>query len=471
MALNVENAACHGKPGQSWLVLHKTMPPDCGMCGCVLGGDTEMFEQFFKLRDNKTSAKTEIVAGVTTFLTMAYIIFVNPQILGTAKMPTDAVFAATCLASAIGCFLMAFVANYPIALAPGMGLNAYFAFGVVGGMGYSWQVALGCVFISGVIFFIISVLPIREWIVNAIPRSLKMAIAAGIGLFLALIALKNAGIVVGDRATLVTHGTLTSWPVLMAVLGFALIVALEYRKIMGGVIIGILVVTAVSIIAGEQKLVGVFDVPPSIAPVLLKMDLGGASKVGLVTVVFAFLFVDLFDNTGTLIALAHRGGFMRPDGTVPRLSRALISDSAAAMIGAALGTSTTTSYIESASGINAGGRTGLTAATVGVLFLLSLFVAPLATSIPGYATAPALLYVACLMARGLTEVEWGDLTESAPAVITAIAMPFTFSIADGIAFGFISYACIKLSAGRWRDIHPAVAILAVLFVIKYMVIS
>ncbi len=429
-----------------------------------------MLERIFKLSENKTNVRTEIVAGITTFLTMAYIIFVNPDILKAAKMPFGAVFVATCVAAAIGCFLMAFLANYPIALAPGMGLNAYFAFGVVGGMGYSWQVALGCVFISGVIFFIISVLPIREWIVNAIPKSLKMAIAAGIGLFLALIAFKNAGIVAGHQVTLVTHGKLTSWPVVMATLGFALIVALEYRRIMGGVIIGILAVTVVSILAGQQKFEGVFDVPPSIAPVFLQMDLAGAFSVGLVTVVFAFLFVDLFDNTGTLIALAHRGGFMRPDGTVPRLNRALMSDSAAAMIGAAVGTSTTTSYIESASGINAGGRTGLTAAVVGVLFILALFVSPLAGSIPAYATAPALLYVACLMARGLVEVEWDDITEAAPAVITAIIMPFTFSIADGIAFGFISYAGIKLVAGRYRDVHPAVGILAVLFVIKYVVI-
>ena len=298
-----------------------------------------------------------------------------------------------------------------------------------------------------------------------------MAIAAGIGLFLALIALKNAGIVVGNPATLVAHGKMTSWPVMMAVLGFAIIVGLEYRRIMGGVILGILVVTVISILAGHQKFAGILDVPPSIAPVFLQMDLAGALQVGLVTVVFAFLFVDLFDNTGTLIALAHRGGFMRPDGTVPRLRGALISDSAAAMIGAAVGTSTTTSYIESASGINAGGRTGLTAAAVGVLFLLALFLAPLAGSIPAYATAPALLYVACLMARSLTEIEWNDLTEAAPAVITAISMPFTFSIADGIAFGFISYAGIKIAAGRYRDVHPAVGILAVLFVIKYVVIG
>jgi adenine/guanine/hypoxanthine permease len=430
-----------------------------------------MLERTFELEKHATNGRIELLAGLTTFMTMAYIIFVNPAILEAAKMPFGAVFVATCVAAAIGCFLMAFLANYPIALAPGMGLNAYFAFGVVGGMGYSWQVALGCVFLSGVIFFIISVLPIREWIVNAIPKSLKMAIAAGIGLFLALIALKNAGIVVGDKATLVTHGQLTSFPVMMAALGFALIVALEYRRVMGGVIIGILAVTIIAIVAGQQKFEGIFDVPPSIAPVFLQMDLGGALQVGLVTVVFAFLFVDLFDNTGTLIALAHRGGFMRPDGTVPRLSRALISDSAAAMIGAAVGTSTTTSYIESATGINAGGRTGLTATTVGVLFLLALFVAPLAGSIPAYATAPALLYVACLMTRSLIEVAWDDITEAAPAVITALAMPFTFSIAEGIAFGFISYVGIKLATGRFSDIHPAVGILAVLFVIKYVVIG
>jgi adenine/guanine/hypoxanthine permease len=430
-----------------------------------------MLERIFKLSENKTNVRTEVVAGITTFLTMAYIIFVNPDILKAAGMPFGAVFAATCVAAAIGCFLMAFLANYPIALAPGMGLNAYFAFVVVGKMQFSWQVALGCVFLSGIIFFIISVLPIREWIVNAIPKSLKMAIAAGIGLFLALIALKNAGVVIGNPATLVTHGELNSFPVVMATLGFVLIVALEYRRVMGGVIIGILAVTIVAIALGRQKFGGVFDVPPSIAPVFLQMDLAGALNVGLVTVVFAFLFVDLFDNTGTLIALAHRGGFMRPDGTVPRLRGALIADSGAAMIGAAVGTSTTTSYIESASGINSGGRTGLTAATVAILFLLALFVAPLAGSIPAYATAPALFYVACLMVRSLTEVEWDDITEAAPAVVTAITMPFTFSIAEGIAFGFISYGAIKVATGRYRDVHPAVGILAVLFVIKYVVIG
>lgn len=430
-----------------------------------------MLEKIFKLSENKTSVRTEIVAGITTFLTMAYIIFVNPEILSKAGMPQGAVFVATCLAAAIGTAFMAFVANYPIALAPGMGLNAYFAFTVVLGMKYPWQVALGCVFLSGILFFILSVLPVREWIVNAIPRSLKMAIGAGIGLFLGIIALQSAKVVVANPATMIGPGELTSWPVILAALGFVLIVALEHRKVMGGVIIGVLAVTIASILLGQSKFTGVIAMPPSIAPVFLQMDIPGALHVGLVTVVFAFLFVDLFDNTGTLIGLAQRGGFMRPDGTVPRLRSALMSDSAAAMVGAALGTSTTTSYIESASGINAGGRTGLTALTVAVLFVLALFFAPLAGSVPSWATAPALLYVACLMMRGLTEVEWDDITEAAPAVVTALTMPFTFSIADGIAFGFITYAAVKLLAGRVREVHPAVAILAVLFVVKYAVIG
>ncbi len=430
-----------------------------------------MLENFFKLRENNTNIRTEVLAGITTFLTMAYIIFVNPDILSKAGMPRDAVFVATCVAAAIGTLLMAFLANYPIALAPGMGLNAYFAFGVVLGMNYTWQVALGCVFISGVIFLILSVLPVREWIVNAIPKSLKMAIAAGIGLFLALIALQGAKIVVDHPVTLVTHGDLKSWPVILAALGFVLIAALEYRKVPGGVIIGVLAVTVASALLGASKFEGVVATPPSIGPVFLQMDLAGALNVGLITVVFAFLFVDLFDNSGTLIALAHRAGFLQKDGTVPRLGRALIADSSAAMIGAAVGTSTTTSYIESASGINAGGRTGLTAVVVAIMFLLALFFSPLAGSVPPWATAPALLYVACLMAHGMIEIEWNDVTEAAPAVVTALAMPFTFSIAEGIAFGFITYTAIKIAAGRISDVHPAVGILAVLFVVKFAVIG
>ena len=430
-----------------------------------------MFDSIFKLNENRTTIRTEVLAGITTFLTMAYIIFVNPDILSKAGMPRDAVFAATCIAAALGCALMGFLANYPIALAPGMGLNAYFTFGVVLGMKYSWQVALGCVFISGVIFFILSVLPVREWIVNAIPRSLKMAIAAGIG------SVPGADRAAGrqDRRRPSGHAGHGRRPQELAGdpggAGFVLIIALEQFKVPGAVIIGVLAVTAASIAVGASTFAGVVGTPPSPGPVFLAMDLSGALKVGLVTVVFAFLFVDLFDNTGTLIALAHRGGFMNKDGTVPRLRSALMADSGAAMIGAAVGTSTTTSYIESASGINAGGRTGLTAIVVGLLFLAALFLAPLAGSVPPWATAPALFYVACLMARGLTEVEWDDVTEAAPAMVTALTMPFTFSIAEGIAFGFISYAVIKLASGRWKEIHPAVAILAVLFVVKFVVIG
>jgi len=431
-----------------------------------------MFESLFKLSENRTTVRTEVMAGLTTFLTMAYIIFVNPDILSKAGMPRDAVFVATCLAAAAGSMLMGLLANYPIAMAPGMGLNAYFAFAVVLGMKYTWQVALGCVFLSGLLFLLLSVLPVREWIINAIPKSLKLAISAGIGLFLAIIALQSAKIVVAHPATMVTTGSLSSWPVILATIGFVVIVALDHYKVAGGIIIGVLAVSIASAAVGASSFNwSIVSMPPSPAPVLLQMDIAGALNVGLVIVIFAFLFVDLFDNSATLIGLAHRAGFLRPDGTVPRLELALIADSSAAMIGAALGTSTTTSYIESASGIRAGGRTGLTAVVVAVLFLLALFFAPLAGSVPPWATAPALLYVACLMMRGLTEIDWEDVTETAPAVVTAIAMPFTFSIAEGIAFGFITYAAIKLASGRYREIHPAVAILAVLFLIKFAVIG
>jgi len=430
-----------------------------------------MLERLFKLSENKTTVRTEIVAGITTFLTMAYIIFVNPQILSAAGMDIGAVFVATCLAAAFGSAFMGLFANYPIALAPGMGLNAYFTYAVVNGMHYSWQVALGAVFLSGILFLILSVLPVREYIINAIPKSLKMAISAGIGLFLAIIGLKEMGVIVADPATFVTLGPLTTWPVILGSLGFVLMAALDARRVPGAIIIAILLVTAAGVAIGVSPAQGVFSMPPSIAPTFLQMDIAGAFSLGLVAIVFTFLFVDLFDNTGTLIGLAHRAGLIKADGTVPRLRGALVADSTAAMLGAVIGTSTTTSYIESAAGVNAGGRTGLTAATVSVLFLLALFFAPLAKSIPSYATAPALLYVACLMARGLIDIEWEDITEAAPAVVTAVAMPFTFSIADGIAFGFITYTLIKAAAGRLSEVHPAVGLLAVLFVIKYVMLG
>ena len=429
-----------------------------------------MLENMFKLSQNGTSVRTEVLAGFTTFLTMAYISIVNPLILADAGMDFGAVFVATCLAAAFGTFIMGFWANYPIALAPGMGLNAYFTYTVVKTMGFTWQVGLGAVFLSGLIFLVISILPIREQIINAIPRSLKMAISAGIGFFLGIIALKNAGIVVDHPATLVTIGDMKTWPVILAALGFVVMVALDRRSVPGAIIIGILLVTIVASLLGISEFKGIMDLPPDPSPVFLQLDIAGAFQVGLISIVFAFLFVDLFDTAGTLVGVAHRAGLLDKDGKLPRLNRALIADSAATSVGAALGTSTTTSYIESAAGIKAGGRTGLTAVVVGILFLLTLFFAPLAQSVPAFATAPALLFVACMMARGLTEVDWEDVTEYAPAVVTALAMPLTFSIAHGIGFGLITYAAIKLLAGRVGDIHIGVAILAVLFLIKFAVL-
>ncbi|MBG4922978.1 NCS2 family permease [Pseudomonas aeruginosa] len=425
-----------------------------------------MLEKLFQLKAHNTTVRTEILAGITTFLTMAYILFVNPSILGETGMDKGAVFVATCLAAAIGSTIMGLIANYPIALAPGMGLNAFFTYTVVLHMGHSWQVALGAVFISATMFFLLSIFRIREWIINSIPLPLRSAIAAGIGLFLALIALQNAGIVVDNPATLIGMGDLTKPAPILATLGFILIVALEARSVTGAVLIGILVVTAIAILLGVTQFGGVVSMPPSLAPTFLQLDIKGALDIGLVSVIFAFLFVDLFDNSGTLIGVAKRAGLMGKDGHMPKMGRALIADSTAAMGGSLLGTSTTTSYIESAAGVSAGGRTGLTAIVVALLFLLALFFAPLAGSVPAVAPAPALLFVAVLMASGLAEIDWEDITVAAPVVVTALAMPFTYSIATGIAFGFISWTAIKVLSGRWRELNPALVILSVLFVIK-----
>ena len=426
-----------------------------------------MLEKLFQLQAHNTSVRTEMLAGLTTFLTMAYILFVNPAILGETGMDKGAVFVATCLAAAIGSAIMGLIANYPIALAPGMGLNAFFTYTVVLHMGHSWQVALGAVFISATLFFVLSVFRIREWIINSIPLPLRSAISAGIGLFLALIALKEAGLVIANPATLVGLGDLSSPGPLLAILGFFLIVALEARRVTGAVMIGILVVTAIAIALGVTPFGGIVSMPPSMAPTFLQLDIMGALDVGMISVIFAFLFVDLFDNTGTLIGVAKRAGLMSKDGHLPKMGRALIADSTAAMGGSLLGTSTTTSYIESAAGVAAGGRTGLTACVVAVLFLLALFFAPLAGTVPAFATAPALLFVAVLMTSGLAEIDWDDITVAAPVVITALAMPLTFSIANGIAFGFISWVVIKSLAGRWKDLNPALVVLAALFVIKF----
>lgn len=425
-----------------------------------------ILERLFQLKAHGTNVRTEVLAGLTTFLTMAYILFVNPDILGETGMDKGAVFVATCLAAAIGSTIMGLIANYPIALAPGMGLNAFFTYTVVLHMGHTWQVALGAVFISACMFFVLSIFKIREWIINSIPLELRSAIAAGIGLFLALIALQKAGIVASHPVTMLTLGDLAKPEPVLAVLGFFLIVALEARKVTGAVLIGILAVTVAGIVMGVSKFGGLVSMPPSLAPTFLQLDIKGALEIGLVSVIFAFLFVDLFDNSGTLIAVAKKAGLMRADGHMPKMGRALIADSTAAMGGSLLGTSTTTSYIESAAGVSAGGRTGLTAIVVAILFLLALFLSPLAGSVPAFATAPALFFVAVLMASGLAEIDWNDLTTAAPVLITALAMPFTYSIADGIAFGFIAWAAIKALAGRFNELSPALVILAVLFVIK-----
>lgn len=427
-----------------------------------------MLEKLFKLKQNNTSLKQEAIAGLTTFLTMAYIIFVNPMMLADAGMDHGAVFVATCLAAAIGCLVMGLLANYPIALAPGMGLNAFFTYTVVGEMGYSWETALGAVFMSGVCFLILSLVRIREWIVNSIPMSLRFGIAAGIGLFLALIGLKNAGIVVASPATLVTMGDITSFPAVMAALGFFLIIAMVHRGLKAAVIFSILIVTILGMIFGDVQYQGLVSMPPSIMPTFMKMDLSSVLEVSMLSVVFAFLFVDLFDTSGTLVAVAQRGGLLDEKGRLPRVKRALTADSVATITGATLGTSTTTSYIESIAGVSVGGRTGLTAVIVGLLFLAALFVSPLAGMVPAYATTGTLFYVAILMMSGLVHVDWEDITEAAPVVVTCLLMPLTFSIASAIGLGFISYAVIKFMTGRFKDLNAGVLVVAALFVAKFI---
>ncbi|EJN06121.1 NCS2 family permease [Phyllobacterium sp. YR531] len=425
-----------------------------------------MFEKLFKLTDHNTSIRTEVLAGLTTFLTMSYIIFVNPDILSSTGMDRNAVFVATCLAAALGSAIMALVANWPIGMAPGMGLNAFFAFTVVAALGFTWQQALGAVFISGCIFLLLTVTGIRSWLVTGIPKSIRSAIAAGIGLFLALIALKTSGIVVDNPATLVGLGNLGDTGVLLAILGFFVIAALDALKIRGAILIGILVVTVLSMLLGVSEFKGVFSMPPSLAPTFFQLDIMGALHTGFLQVILVFVLVEVFDATGTLIGVSKRAGLIE-EGKPNRLGRALFADSTAIVAGSVLGTSSTTAYVESASGVQAGGRTGLTALIVALLFLAALFISPLAASVPSYATAPALLYVAGLMMHELVEIEWNDITEATPAALTALVMPFTYSIANGLAFGFISYVVLKTVTGKFRDIHLATLLVAVLFVIRF----
>ena len=425
----------------------------------------QFLNKFFKLDENGTTVRTELLAGLTTFVTMAYIIFVNPSILGDAGMPKDAVFVATCIAAAIGTLIMGLYANYPIGMAPGMGLNAYFAYAVVKGMGFPWEAALGAVFISGCLFVLVSLFRIRELLINSIPASLRTAIPAGIGLFLALVSLKNAGIVAANPATFVTMGDLHSVPAVLAVIGFLIIVALDRLKVRGALLIGILSVTILSFIFGDNHFNGVFSAPPSITPTLLQLDIKGAISMGLLQVVLVFFLVELFDATGTLMGVAQRAGLIK-QGKMERMNKALLADSGAIVAGSLLGTSSTTAYIESAAGVQAGGRTGLTAVAIAALFLLCLFISPLASVVPAYATAPALFFVACLMLHELVGLNWDDTTESIPAVITALVMPFTYSIANGLALGFISYAALKLLTGRYREVSVMIWIIAAIFLFK-----
>lgn len=425
-------------------------------------------ESLFDLKKHDSSIRIESIGGLTTFLTMAYITVVNPSILAEAGMDFGAVFVATCIAAAFGSIIMGLHANYPIAQAPGMGQNAFFTFGVVLGMGHSWQTALGGVFISGIIFVAMSVTPFREWLVNSIPRNLKLGMAAGIGLFLGFIALRNSGIVVSNPATLVGLGDIVSFEPIVCILGFVLITALSARKVTGAVIIGILFATLLGWLAGKTEFLGIVSMPPSPAPAFLQLDIAGAFQLSMVTAILSMLIVDVFDTAGTLVAVAARADLLDADGKLPRLRRALLSDSSATVVGALTGTSSTTSYIESAAGVEAGGRTGLTAVVCGLLFLACLFFAPLAQSVPAYATASALLFVACLMARSLADIEWHDVTESAPAVIAAIAMPLSFSIAEGIGLGFISYVLIKIVSGKAQECSAASYLIALIFALKYV---
>lgn len=427
-------------------------------------------DNYFDLTAHNTNIRTEIVAGVTTFLAMAYITVVNPSILSDAGMDFGAVFVATCLAAAIGTLVMGLYANYPVAQAPGMGQNAFFTYGIVLGMGHTWQAALGAVFVSGILFILLSVLPVREWLINAIPRSLKLGISAGIGLFLGIVALSSSGIIVGNPATMVGLGDLSSAPAVLMLTGFVVIAALSYRKIAGAVVIGMLLVTVIGWVSGVADFQGLASAPPSMGT-FLQLDIRGALELSMVTVILTLLLVDIFDTAGTLVGVANRAGMLDEQGNLPRLKPALLADSSATAAGALLGTSSTTSYIESAAGVEAGGRTGLTAVTTAILFLLCLFFSPLAQSIPAFATGAALLFVACIMTRALEDLEWSNITEATPAIVTAIAMPLSYSIADGIGLGFITYAGIKILAGHWKECPTAVYLVAIIFALKFAFLS
>ncbi len=436
-----------------------------------------MLERRFRLREHRTTVRTEIVAGVTTFLTMAYIIFVQPTVLSAAGMDFGAVLVATCIASGVATLLMAFLANYPIAVAPAMGHNFFFAVGVVLGMRVPWPIALGAVAIAGLVFILTAGIGLRERLITAIPESLTHAIAVGIGLLIALIGLEWSGIIVGSPGTFVTLGRLGTPPTRLALFGLLVMSVLIARGVRGALLVGILASALVGLATGLVRYQGLVSMPPSLAPTLLKLDLAGALRPNMISVILVFFFLALFDSVGTLVGVAHQAGLLR-DGTLPRARQALLADAIGTVIGAGLGTSTVTAYIESSTGVSAGGRTGLASVVTGALFFLSLLFFPLVKMIGGGyqaggvvlypVVAPALVLVGTMMMSGVARIAWKDPTEAIPAFLTIVIMPLAVSITDGIAFGFIAYAILKLAAGRGRDVHGLVYLFAALFVARYL---
>ena len=428
----------------------------------------QTLDQIFKLQDNHTTIKKEFLAGFTTFITMAYIIFVNPQIMALSGMDQGAIFVGTCLAAAIACFVMGFFANWPIGLAPGMGLNAFFTYTVVGEMGYSWEVALGAVFLAGVLFFIMSITSLRAWMISSIPINLRIAMGAGVGLFIGLIGLKNGGIIVGNQATLLSLGEFSQIETLLAAIGFLIISILSVRKVTGAIIIGILATTLIAYFIGLIEFNGIVSYPPEIAPTFMKLDILGALNLGMLTIIMSFLFVNLFDTTGTLLGVASRANLISNDENSDGLNKALKADSSASIFGTFFGCSPVTSYVESSAGVEAGGRTGLTSIVVGLLFLFAMFLSPLASIIPPYATAGALIYVAILMLSGMEKLNWSSTAELLPALVIIVMIPLTFSIADGIALGFLTYVFLKIFNGEYNDIASGAWFLTLIFISKFI---
>ena len=428
-------------------------------------------EKTFQLEVNNTSIKQEFIAGFTTFITMAYIIFVNPQMMAASGMDLGASFVGTCIAAAIACFAMGFYSNWPVGLAPGMGLNAFFTYTVVGEMGYSWEVALGAVFLAGILFVIISVTPLRQWMLNSIPMNLRIAMGAGVGLFVGFIGLKTGGIIIQNEATFLSLGNFKDIETLLAALGFLLILVLAVRKVVGAIIIGVMVITISGLLLGLIQFNGIVSSPPDLKPILLKLDILGAIDVAMISVIISFLFVNLFDTAGTLLGVASRANLIEDSGKIVNLDKALKADSTASVAGSFLGCSPVTSYVESSAGVEAGGRTGLTAVIIGTFFLIAIFFSPIASMVPSYATAGALVYVAILMLGGMERLDWSDNTELLPALIMIIMIPLTFSIANGIAIGFIAYVVLKIAARKTLDISVGAWFLFLIFVLKFILLD